>query len=1058
MSYDRADLGYELGYDSEITPATKSNPEKIAFPEDISKTYLMGPGDPPPQPIKITPGLTGYNFYPPDESTKPKTPPKEGHEWTWWGMLNNWYETPIKKQDNPQGAPALKDDAKPAAPPKPEIEKVDVSSDKKEVTVTYKGDQKTNPPKKMTMDQAQADADVKAKLPAAVPDNKPDKPTAGAKLGAVEQKAKPIATPVDNKFGYDLAPDQTPATAPLVKKFGTGNEKEAGAYLRLNPYPTAKTRPNLSAPKLKEEQATWQVNLEKKDLPTLRKEMREQEVDRELADYQKMGIAPDLALGRMVEEGKIEWKADAPFPKEWPKKGETPIKASTLTVKDGWDVSKSQRQADAEKAELNKIPLPKKKGEANLRAEAFGKQTQRLNVYHTWSDKMKKEQGWTQENCDAVIAKLDEKVKLSTMEPTQVAGYFFKEGAYDAKTKTYQQNVLVADKTGRLTVAPESETKVPTIGGKPIRFDNELLYDEKMKKAYDPKAAYDPLTASTIEVHQGTVKATPETKVAQGIAPDVTAQPNKTGDKKDESVKPKELKGDKWLKRWDELDAYAGQVTDKAFADAGFPADEGKKGTGPEAQGAWKIPGASPVREDDPKMNDALALESNRMRQLGFKDPEIQDYHDKHPGRSLDEVQGSFPAPKEAGWNAVAETDRNKALADYKGKIKAENEALEAEGQRMKSTGLSDEEVKEYQRQHPGRKPEDVAKSFPITDTSGAALPKEQLDKNAAAARAEMRGKMIGDTAQALKKMDPKLSDENANLMAEQLYRERTKGASDAKDGSLDGMITERKNVQDDLHLISEDPAKRLPKLKERAATHEVLGYYADGRKLVKGDKNLEKFYGETDAGQHNLELYATSRGIDLNDPAQVAGLRKEMSQGKLEDFSKTYAEAPKGKPANKERAELESKYNDSPSGSGTRKKPDLRGMNEKEKSEKEFQLYSQELQNDWKTISEEKQHKWQKEDKAEEKAFQIQMKKLEYKQQLKQMIMQHEMAKDQALFQAVLNLGIQQLNQITQGLNQALQGNLQAMNQMSMQLVLQGAPPSGKDIYLAMVQKGRYA
>lgn len=808
MSYERAELGYESGYSDHVSVLRQSRPEKnlTSSHKDVELVY----------------------------STDPAAACANGSVWNGNRCVDN-QEDPSEFQSkapeaNPTPAPAT-EGPKASSPEKDKSKDAKTAADKK----------------KIAQDQARA------------------------RLKKLEKSKALVNAPVSKStmFIDTLSSDQRPGMGAALSKFGN-NKTEAGNYMKLYPLPSVKNRPTLLPEHIQKEQDAWKANLATKEVPTLRKEMREKEVGLELADYKKKGIPPDFALSTLREEGKIEWDPKTPMPKNW----------ADLSIK--------------------------------------------------------------------------------------------------------------------------------------------------------PK-----------------VKFPVEVELAQKPAATLKNSPAEASSAK--AVLPPEIKDNKWAGVFMKHLPEATKVIDNIYK------TEGKGGpsasASPMMDKAWSLPGASAMSPSgDSKVEDALSLERNRMRGIGFGDPEIADYQNIRGGRSFDQVQASFPPPQgKKSWMEAGKEEKTSAVKRGQTEQKEFKFALEGEKGRMKAVDFTDTEIQEFQRQNSGRDKGKIATSFSANYADGTRIPQEEQVKKADLTREKMRERMTDDAAKSLRKIDPNLSEENARLMAQQAYRERMgKGASEPAAASVDGLVAARKDVENDLHFMSEKP-DRIGKLKARTAVHERNKLYDDVRAKAKADKNLGKMFGDDAKGQENVELVAASHGVDMADPQQIAKFRKEgVNTEKLDQFSETYSEAPKGKPENKARAELISKYKSSPSGGDTRERPDFSKIKDRKvRAQAEVNFDSEKIKNDWATIRDEKQNQWRVETEGRQVNREIAKDKRDKSHQLAFAAVQHEMQKDQTTHSSMLQMVTGLLSSMIGKLQDATLKNLEHINNLTAQLVMQGHL-SAKDLVLS--------
>jgi len=389
---------------------------------------------------------------------------------------------------------------------------------------------------------------------------------------------------------------------------------------------------------------------------------------------------------------------------------------------------------------------------------------------------------------------------------------------------------------------------------------------------------------------------------------------------------------------------------------------------------------------------------------------------------------------------------------------------LRGEWDRMIGMGFEPTEVAEYQRQHStpfvsqARSDADINGSFKRPD--GSDIPASEVPALRTRVRGEMRDGMINETANGLmatyasQNIQPPLTQANARLMAEQLYRERT-SAGDG-DASLSQMIGVRTNVAEFVHATGEPGhPERLngtnpPGLLRRAAIHEENAFMADARAA---DPNG---YWNGAAGQGHLRGFLSrdtgTGAAALNDPAAIREARTHGSPP-LASRLAAYRAMPQDQRTAIEGAVTASNPPDT---------PDFSRIPAANRGQAEVQWQQTVIQHNWQETTTLRGHAWEVERHNVERAERVEDRDMQAADQYATARMgedfQREQTRTQMMNQMVQNLqnqGFQMMQASVNQIHQLTLQQIQAMMAITQQLIAQGTPKP-MDIVMGMLQGGR--
>ncbi len=218
--------------------------------------------------------------------------------------------------------------------------------------------------------------------------------------------------------------------------------------------------------------------------------------------------------------------------------------------------------------------------------------------------------------------------------------------------------------------------------------------------------------------------------------------------------------------------------------------------------------------------------------------------------------------------------------------VQAYKSALAEEGRRMRGEpwNFHPKVVEEYQKQNQGRNLSDLQGSFKVGEGTNVGEYKAEV-------RNTMRGQLIQDAADGLRKIDPNLSPENATINAELLYQENTPSGAMDWNSPTDKMIEGREKVVDSIHKLSqgspEEVKGKMAALTERAAISEYTELSKKIDEHAKGNPELAKFFGDKKTGEDSKKLFAKHHGVDLSNPNAIRNLRNGGNlQSQLSEFA----------------------------------------------------------------------------------------------------------------------------------------------------------------------------
>lgn len=381
---------------------------------------------------------------------------------------------------------------------------------------------------------------------------------------------------------------------------------------------------------------------------------------------------------------------------------------------------------------------------------------------------------------------------------------------------------------------------------------------------------------------------------------------------------------------------------------------------------------------------------------------------------------------------------------------------LAAEWDRMRAMGFNEAEIAEYQRQHPNREEAAINGSFLRPD--GSPIPESERAGVIDRTRADLREGLITESAHGIyeaaraQNIQPPISQENARLMAEQLYRERT-GSGDA-DPTLDRMLGVRSSVAEDVHWLAEpNHPERIngeTGLLRRTAVHEENQFYTAARAA---DTNG---YWRGANGQAHLRGFLardSGRGAAvLSDPAAIREARTHGTPPLGERLT-TY----RGMPAD-ERSAIEGAVRSA----NPPETPDFSRMPAAERGRAEVQWQQTVIQHNWQEAATVRTREWALADHARDRGEAVEDRDMrmaaEYAQNMRNQRFQEKQQRENLAMNMAnqfANMGFQMTQEQMRNLNQLTMQQLQAMNQIIAQLLAQGTPKPF-DIVMGMLQGGR--
>lgn len=381
---------------------------------------------------------------------------------------------------------------------------------------------------------------------------------------------------------------------------------------------------------------------------------------------------------------------------------------------------------------------------------------------------------------------------------------------------------------------------------------------------------------------------------------------------------------------------------------------------------------------------------------------------------------------------------------------------LAAEWDRMRAMGFNEAEIAEYQRQHPDRNEATINGSFLRPD--GTPIPESERPGVLDRTRTDLREGLITESANGIyeaaraQNIQPPISRENARLMAEQLYRERT-GSGDA-DPTLDRMLGVRSSVAEDVHWLAEpNHPERIngeTGLLRRTAVHEENQFYTAARAA---DTNG---YWRGANGQAHLRGFLardSGRGAAvLNDPAAIREARTHGTPPLGERLT-----AYRGMPLD-ERSAIEGAVRSA----NPPETPDFSRLPAAQRGTAEVDWQKTVIQHNWREAETVRTREWQLADHARDRGEAVEDRDMrmaaEYAQNMRTQRFQEKQQRENLAMNMAnqfANMGFQMTQEQMRNLNQLTMQQLQAMNQIIAQLLAQGTPKPF-DIVLGMLQGGR--
>ncbi|MCE9624835.1 MAG: hypothetical protein K8R69_05190 [Deltaproteobacteria bacterium] len=745
----------------------------------------------------------------------------------------------------------------------------------------------------------------------------------------------------------------------------------------------------------------------------LRNRMATGTADRYLDYYRSQGVEVSVAYNNLRSRGILA--EGAATPPDWGHQTALGPDDVPHTGSGASSVSTVTPQAcNGNLAELESMRGAGLGANPAARTDRVREDTARLNLTNGWVDRMAAQPGWTRESARAVLRNMDPPLLGTNGRIT----------SFDTNAAAHRLYDVPADTRvdGTHDLPPGSALRTPTMGGIALRPDQPT-------PPPTPGVTLSPLAA-------GFVRARPPTGPA-GVAPG--GSPG----------------------------APVGSPTGTGGFVVGSPAAPGGSATivGPNGQPITLPPGVavSPEFLADLNAGYGMALATQGAAGAAPGSPGATGSRFVSTGSAT----GSPPAYSGEG---PVTSDITPAASGT-----PEATALSAEADRMAAVGFSPAEISEYQRQSRNRlgrerSADEIGHSF--TADGGGAIPADQRAGVLTSTRAGMRTYLVQEGADGIRRMDPSISNEDALLMSEQMYRERsgtgstgTSGVS--PDATLDQMLTHRSEVGADLRYAGmAGHPERMTALRERTNTHEENAFYEAARASVPaGDR---AFYGNTPEGRRNLRLYMVSRGGDgiFNSPSGMRRLRLN-AEGTGPDSglgtSLHNFKSGEGATGSASRGALEGRL--STAGGGSSERPDfasIPGLTGAARAQAEvnwLQTQNSQAHDDAVRL---RDHTWnlerygmevrdRRQDTAVTQAFQYAMDRQHNRDQ-------RELAREQNLNQLTnqfANQGMQLMQSQIQQMNQLTLQQLQAMNQITQGLIQQGTPKPF-DIVMGMLQGGR--
>ncbi|MFO1464520.1 MAG: hypothetical protein U1F66_12170 [bacterium] len=383
---------------------------------------------------------------------------------------------------------------------------------------------------------------------------------------------------------------------------------------------------------------------------------------------------------------------------------------------------------------------------------------------------------------------------------------------------------------------------------------------------------------------------------------------------------------------------------------------------------------------------------------------------------------------------------------------------LASEWDRMRAMGFNEAEIAEYQRQHPGRDAAAINGSFLRPD--GSPIPASERAAVLDRTRSELREGMLNESANGIyeaaraQNIQPPITRENARLMAEQLYRERT-GSGDA-DPTLDRMLGVRTNVAEDVHWLAEpNHPERIngtapPGLLARTAVHEENQFYVAARAA---DPNG---YWNGANGRTHL------RGFLSRDSGRGAAVLSDPSA--LRE-ARTHATPPLGTRLAAYRAmpgDERTAIEGAVTASNPLDTPDFSRMPAAERGRAEVQWQQTVIQHNWQEATTLRAREWAVADHARDRGEAVEDRDMrmaaEYAQNMRNQRFQEKQQRENLAMNMATqfsNMGFQLGQEQIRHMNQLTLQQLQAMFAITQQLIAQGTPKPF-DIVMSMLQGGR--
>lgn len=402
-------------------------------------------------------------------------------------------------------------------------------------------------------------------------------------------------------------------------------------------------------------------------------------------------------------------------------------------------------------------------------------------------------------------------------------------------------------------------------------------------------------------------------------------------------------------------------------------------------------------------------------------------------------THGETPAVPVSGDSTVSAHEAPPAApVEIREPSEAERTALSAEHDRMERIGFSEDEITEYQRQNPNRDADEIGGSFGrVENGEFIEVPESEREGILSRTHEEMRTHLFGEAATAIRRRDPSISLENAELMGEQLYEEH-------EADSLGSMIAARSAVEGDIG--SED----LDALYSRTALDELADFETAARGALPTHSGRGGFYANTDAGGHNLQLFAVHAGGEdaIHDPSAIHRLAADehlatrldefrTGAGRSESASRTALEGELGSSG----ADLESRIRGISGLRGTALRSALVNAATTEYTAG-IEDSREERRHGWEAEEQERTRTFQREERVAGEATAFAMERVRHQMQLDQMVQQSGLQMFSQMFNTSFETMMRTTSEMLGRSQEAMYHEVQAGEQLQSTIITSMYPP----------------